>query len=46
MNKDEICAKFDNVLYADIALKGRIMPLKGLVLSSLEFTNIGSFEKC
>jgi hypothetical protein len=38
--------RFDSDLYADIALKGKIMQLKGLGSPSPEFTNIGSFEKC
>lgn len=38
--------RFDSDLYADIALKGKIMQLKGLESPSPEFTNIGSFEKC
>ncbi|NCA95589.1 MAG: hypothetical protein EOM74_01275 [Methanomicrobia archaeon] len=38
--------RFDNDLYADIALEGKILQLKGLGSPSPEFTNIGSFEKC
>ncbi|MCQ2742435.1 MAG: HipA domain-containing protein [Bacilli bacterium] len=38
--------RFDNELYADVALKGKILQLKGLTSPSPEFTNIGSFEKC
>jgi len=38
--------RFDSDFFADIALKGKIMQLKGLGSPSPEFTNIGSFEKC